>query len=79
MKNGCKIVHIQLREPFQGKANYYFGSIAAIYATLPAEVIGIQKNSLYNEPFMDGKEYSNKKCTIRIGTLKRQLTHRGKA
>ncbi|MGV8135902.1 MAG: hypothetical protein AB2L20_11865 [Mangrovibacterium sp.] len=77
IKTNCKIVHVQLREPFQGKAHYYFGSVAAIYTYLPAEVIGIQKESLYNEPLMDGIKYSNKKCTIRLDALKRKPTKRG--
>ena len=35
-----KVVHVELNEPYQGKKDYYFGSLAAIFDTLPKEVVG---------------------------------------
>ena len=38
-----KVIHVQLME---GRKNYYFGSIPAIYSVLTAENIGIKQRSL---------------------------------
>lgn len=66
-----KVVHVELREPYRGKNHYYFGSKASIYDTLPKELVGITKESLWNVD-LSVKEYSNKFCIIRLGRLKRK-------
>lgn len=71
MKQEFKVIHVELREPYNGKIHYYFGSKAAIYDTLPEELVGIAKESLWNVDLSDG-EYSNKHCIIRMGKLKRK-------
>lgn len=71
-----KVIHVELKEPFNGKRNYYFGSKAAIYEDLSEDLIGIKKESLWNVD-LDKVEYQNKFCTIRMGTLKRKQTDRG--
>ena len=71
-RNGDKIVHVQLVQPYNGKANYYFGSIAAIYDTLPVEIVGIAKSSLWEM----GDLYQGKKATIRKSTIIRKRTNR---
>ena len=48
MKQEFKVIHVELREPYNGKIHYYFGSKAAIYDTLPEELVGIAKESLWN-------------------------------
>lgn len=38
-----KVIHVELREPYNGKRHFYFGSIAAIFDELSEEQIGIKK------------------------------------
>lgn len=77
MQKRRKVIHVELREPYNGKKHYYFGSITAIYDTLPHEVIGVAKETIwkYDLPI---KEYSNRFCTIRMGCLIQKHTARGK-
>ena len=35
-----KVIHVELREPYNGKRHFYFGSIAAIFDELSEEQIG---------------------------------------
>lgn len=74
---GQKVIHVELKEPFNGKRHYYYGSKAAIYDDLSEDIIGIKKESLWNV-YLDKVECQNKFCTIRMGTLRRRQTNRGK-
>lgn len=76
MKQQFKVIHIELKEPFDGKRHFYFGSKTAIYELFTPEHIGISKESLWNQD-LDEKEYENKLCTIRMGLLRRKHTLRG--
>lgn len=64
MRSNTKIIHVQLREAYEDKTNYYFGSKAAIYAKLPKEAIGIAYSSLRNINLAEGP-YINDRCVIR--------------
>lgn len=77
MKQQFKVIHIELETPYKGKKHYYYGSKAAIYQHLPEEIIGIKLESLWNVD-LDQEEYKNRLCTIRMGTLRRKSTARGK-
>ena len=70
-----KVIHVELKEPYQGKIHYYFGSKAAIYDALPIQVVGIKLESLWAIN-LEQKEYNNKLCTIRADILQRK--ERGK-
>lgn len=72
-----KVIHVELKEPFNSKRHYYFGSKAAIYEDLSEDLIGIKKESLWNVD-LDKVEYQNKVCTIRMGFIRRKQTNRGK-
>ena len=39
----AKVIHVHL---LNGRKNYYFGSISAIYSVLTEEEVGIKKSSL---------------------------------
>lgn len=66
-----KIIHLELKEPKDGKSDYYFGSLLAIYDSLQKEDVGITYKSLTNA--LRGKEtYENQKCVIRIGIVERK-------
>lgn len=76
MKQQFKVIHVELKEPYNGKKHYYFGSKAAIYDMLSEDRIGISKESLWNVDLSVG-EYANKHCIIRMGKLRRKNTNRG--
>lgn len=73
-RNGDKVVHVQLERPYKGKQNYYFGSVAAIYDTLPVSSVGITKESLWHA--LTVGEYRSKTATIRKGEIIRKSTNR---
>ena len=68
-----KVIHVQL---MQGRKNYYFGSIPAIYSVLTAEEIGIKLCSLERVGLSKGGVVLNKKACIRAGELIRSKTTR---
>ena len=61
-----KVIHVHL---LQGRKNYYFGSISAIYSVLTEEEMGIKKSSLLHAGLADGGVILNKKAMIRQGEL----------
>lgn len=66
-----KVIHLHLKEPINGKADYYYGSMIAIYDEFSHDMLGITYKSLVNA--IRGKSvYENKRCVIRIGTLERK-------
>ena len=66
-----KVIHVHL---VQGRRNYYFGSIPAIYSVLTAEDIGIRQRSLERVGLSKGGVVLNKKAIIRAGELIRSKT-----
>lgn len=63
-----RIYHVHLHEPYEGKCDYYFGAIVAIYGTLPPEVVGIKYSSLTAKKLT---HYENKKCVINVDEIVR--------
>ena len=61
-----KVIHVQL---MNGRKNYYFGSIPAIYSVLTAEEIGIKQRSLERVGLSKGGVVLNRKACIRAGEL----------
>lgn len=61
-----KVIHVQL---IQGRKNYYFGSIPAIYSILSAEDISIRQCSLERVGLSKGGVVLNKKAILRAGEL----------
>lgn len=71
-----KVVHLHLNEPYNGQSDFYFGSLKAIFDTIPHEAIRISYKYLTNA--INGKEqFQNKRCTIRIGYLERKAQLKG--
>ena len=63
-----KVVHVHLKEPHNGESDFYFGSLKAIYDSIPRDRAGIAYKSLTNA--LRGKgEYRNKKCVIKVREL----------
>jgi hypothetical protein len=72
-----KVIHVELKEPYKGRRNYYFGSAAAIYDTLPIEIVGISLATLWNR-FCGADTYHGALATIRKRELLTKSTNRGK-
>lgn len=72
-----KVVHVELKEPYNGKRHWYFGSVEAIYDTIPPDIVGVAKTTLWNV-FSKERKYTSKTATIRIGWLLSHSTNRGK-
>ena len=70
MRQKKTLIHVELKETYM-ENHYYFGSKAAIYDTLPIQVICIKLESLWAIN-LEQKEYNNKLCTIRAGILQRK-------
>lgn len=78
MKQQRKVIHVELKQPYNGRRNYYFGSVAAIYDTLPTEIVGIGAGGLWNVFSTGSTKYVGGLATIREGRLLSKSTNRGK-
>lgn len=67
-----RIYHVHLRDPFRGKRDYYFGSIVAIYATLPEAVLGIGYHAYLSKRL---NVFENAKCRINVDNIIRNVRH----
>lgn len=65
-----KVVHVHIYDGWNGEFDFYFGSISAIYATLPVEALGIKESSL-REKLRKTELYRNTHCMVKRGNLKR--------
>lgn len=72
------IYSVILTSPYLGKKIYHFGSLAAIYQTIPVELIGVKLSRLYAVGVATGSVYTNQHCTIQQHELIRKRTKRGK-
>lgn len=61
-----RVYHVHLHEPFNGKTDFYFGSIIAIYSMLPESVLGVKYNTLKAKKLTS---FENKKCVINVDDL----------
>lgn len=61
-----RVYHVHLREPYNDKQDYYFGSIVAIYSTIPESVLGVKYTTLTAKKFTG---YENKKCVIKVDEI----------
>lgn len=59
-----QIVQVHFFEPVEGKTDYYFGSLKAIYAKFTKEQVGISLNSLYTCKISQDSAKVTKKCRI---------------
>jgi len=68
-----KCVHVHFKE---SGADFYFGSISAIYALFTPADVGVTQNRLYQVKIEPGKPYQNKICTIKVGPMYRKRGNR---
>ena len=72
MGNGRTIYHVS----FGDDANYYFGSLAAIFDHFTPSELGVSLARLYDVAITPEKAYKNGKVIIRKSILCRKKTHR---
>lgn len=77
MKQQRKVIHVELKKPYNGRRNHYFGSVAAIYDNLPLEIVGIGAGALWNV-FCKSDTYTGPLATVRKRELTTKSTNRGK-
>lgn len=63
-KKGISLVKVEFFVPVDGKKEYYFGSLAAIYDHFTPEQIGCKLESLWNSKIVPGKPKSTKHCVV---------------
>lgn len=73
--NGNKIIHVELKEAYEGKRHFYFGSKTAVYDKFDKSILGCTLPTLHTVNLNKG-EYENKKCIIRQGILHRKSSGR---
>lgn len=59
-----QIVQVHFFEPVEGKTDYYFGSLKAIYAKFTKDQVGISLDSLYTCKISQDNAKVTKKCRI---------------
>ena len=60
-----KVYRVAFYKPVNGKTDYYFGSLAAIFKLFTSEQIGCALGTLYAHKFLTGKiETETPKCRI---------------
>ena len=70
-----KVYHVEFLEGEE--KHFFFGSQAAIYDTFTADQLGVTYDYLRGSIDLSNKPYKNKKCIIRLDTLKRKPSKRG--
>ncbi|AQY21346.1 hypothetical protein [Riemerella anatipestifer] len=70
--NETKIYHISFFESVNGKKDYYFGSISAIFSCFTTEQVGVAASTLYNLKLNIGDEHRTKFCLIKKERLIRK-------
>ena len=77
MKQQRKVIHVELKKPYNGRRNHYFVSVAAIYDNLPLEIVVIGEGALWNV-FCKSDTYTGPLATVRKRKLVTRTTNRGK-
>lgn len=67
-----KIIKVEFTEPIDGKSEYYFGSLSAIYDVFTREQMGCVLYTLWNASIKEGKPYKNKRCTVSKFPIRRK-------
>lgn len=58
------IIKVTFFEPINGRTEYYFGSLKAIYAVFTPEQVGCTLDTLYNAHIGPGTRKASNKCYI---------------
>lgn len=66
METKNTMYHVSFNEPVNGKKDYYFSSLSAIYTKLSPEEIGCKVTRLWNLQLTADNPYVGKKCKIAV-------------
>ncbi len=69
-KNKSRAVKVELFTP-DGRKEYYFGCLKAIYTKLTTEQIGVALSTLYQAGITAAHPYANSRCMIRYVDITR--------
>ena len=58
------IVNVHFHDPLDGKTDYYFGSLKAIYTQLTPEQVGCDIGALYRAGIKPGSKKVTDKCVV---------------
>jgi len=58
------IYRVSFKEPIDGKTDYFFGGLSAIFTNFTPEEIGCKVQRLWNLKITENNPYIGKKCTI---------------
>lgn len=70
--NGDTIYHVR----YGGNADYYFGSIAAIYDVFTSSVLGVTLEQLWRFGITERRPFRNGSCVISKGRIHRKKGQR---
>jgi hypothetical protein len=66
------VYKVSFIEPVNGKTDYIFGSLAAIFDVFSPEQIGCKVTRLWNLKIFEDKPYAGRKCTVSKEPLHRK-------
>jgi hypothetical protein len=66
------VYRVSFKEPVNGKTDYIFGSLFAIYDTFTPHQIGCKVQRLWNVKITEENSYIGRKCTISKTVLLRK-------
>lgn len=66
------IYRLSFKEPIDGKTDYFYGSLSAIFTNFTPEEIGCKVHRLWNLKITEDEPYIGKKCTITKESLTRK-------
>lgn len=61
-----KVYKVEFSEPVNGKRDYYFGSLSAIYDVFTPDQVGCKVSRLWNVGITQERPYTGKKCRISV-------------
>jgi len=64
MKAQAHIYRVSFKTPINGKTDYFFGSLSAIFCTFAPSQIGCKVQRLWNLKITEERPYGGRKCTI---------------
>jgi hypothetical protein len=71
------IYRVSFKEPIDGKTDYFYGSLSAIFTNFTPEEIGCKVQRLWNIKITEDKPYFGRKCTITKEPLARKKQRNG--
>ncbi len=68
-----RVFRVELKDQtVDGKSEFFFGSIAAMYQRLTPEILGVAKSTMNTYLWRFGGQYENKLCKITSGEIIRK-------